>query len=171
MCKDHDLSSISGSEDEEERDNSLAEFRQHEMGGVFKSKLFIQLQNGDKVAVWRCFLLDESEIISFENDKSLFIDKVGNALYLKQTEVIDKLRYLIHEPRDNTRLRIVLMARGGHFAGCVFDGNSLVAHKTFHRSVPHFLVYVIFLAFCDLYIGLNRTNELLLQSYFLTSDK
>ncbi|GKB79264.1 hypothetical protein Tco_0946159, partial [Tanacetum coccineum] len=36
-------------------------------------------------------------------------------------------------PRDKTHFRVMLLASGGHFAGCVFDGNSVVAHKTFHR--------------------------------------
>ncbi|KAL0425881.1 UNVERIFIED_CONTAM: Ankyrin repeat and zinc finger domain-containing protein 1 [Sesamum radiatum] len=89
LCKDYDVSSISGSEDEDERETSLPPDKQQESGGVSKSKIFIQLQNGERVSVWR----------------------------------------------DNTCLRIVLLARGGHFAGCVFDGNSLVAHKTFHRYV------------------------------------
>ncbi|KAI9079919.1 hypothetical protein K1719_038165 [Acacia pycnantha] len=48
-------------------------------------------------------------------------------------EVIERLKSLTLEPRNNSRLRIVLLASGGHFAGCVFDGDALVAHKTFHR--------------------------------------
>ncbi|KAL3814901.1 hypothetical protein ACJIZ3_016169 [Penstemon smallii] len=95
----------------------------------------MQLQTGERVSVWRCLLLDESENISFEKDKSILLDDDGNKLHLTQKEVIEKLKYITHEPRDITRLRIVLLARGGHFAGCVFDGNSLVAHKTFHRYV------------------------------------
>ncbi|KAI3444669.1 hypothetical protein Pfo_001334 [Paulownia fortunei] len=134
LCKDYDVSSISGSEDEDERESSLLADRQREFGGVSKSKIFVQLQNGERVSVSRCLLLDESENISFETDKSLVMDGAG-VIYLTQREVIEKLKYILHEPRDNTCLRIVLLARGGHFAGCVFDGNSLVAHKTFHRYV------------------------------------
>ncbi|PIN23779.1 Ankyrin repeat protein [Handroanthus impetiginosus] len=133
LCKDHDVSSISGSDDEEESQTSLLD-RQRESGGSLRSKIFIQLQNGERVSVWRCLLLDESEHISFEIDKPLVTD-VARDVYLTQREVIEKLKYVLHEPRDNTCLRIVLLARGGHFAGCVFDGNSLVAHKTFHRYV------------------------------------
>ncbi|KAL0379636.1 UNVERIFIED_CONTAM: Ankyrin repeat and zinc finger domain-containing protein 1 [Sesamum angustifolium] len=134
LCKDYDVSSISGSEDEDERETSLPPDKQQESGGVSKSKIFIQLQNGERVSVWRCLLLDESEHVSFETDKLLVMDGAGDT-YLTQREVIEKLKYALHEPRDNTCLRIVLLARGGHFAGCVFDGNSLVAHKTFHRYV------------------------------------
>ena len=28
---------------------------------------------------------------------------------------------------------IILMTAGGHFAGAVFNGSSIVCHKTFHR--------------------------------------
>ncbi|KAL0428990.1 UNVERIFIED_CONTAM: Ankyrin repeat and zinc finger domain-containing protein 1 [Sesamum radiatum] len=115
------------------RESSLPPDRQQESGGVSKRKIFIQLQSG-RVSVWRCLLLDESEHVSFETDKSLVVDRAGDT-YLTQREVIKKMKYILHEPRDNTCLRIVLLARGGHFAGCVFDGNSLVSHKTFHRYV------------------------------------
>lgn len=134
MCKDYDVSSISGSEDEDERRTSLLADRQCEFGGISKRKIFIQLQRGERVSVWRCLLLNESENNSFETDKSLIMDAAG-VINLSQKEVIEKLKYILHEPRDNNCLRIVLLARGGHFAGCVFDGNSLVAHKTFHRLV------------------------------------
>ncbi|KAG8391697.1 hypothetical protein BUALT_Bualt01G0214200 [Buddleja alternifolia] len=135
LCKDYDVSSISGSEDEDDRETSLLADRQRGFGGISKVKIFIQLKNGERVSVWRCLLLDESENISFEGDKLLVMDEAGDKLFLTQREVIEKLKYIIHEPRDSTRLRIVLLARGGHFAGCVFDGTSLVAHKTFHRYV------------------------------------
>ncbi|KAL6990343.1 hypothetical protein U1Q18_048695 [Sarracenia purpurea var. burkii] len=48
---------------------------------------------------------------------------------LREKEVIEKLKLLIHEPRDNTHLRVVLLASGGHFAGCVLDGNFVVPQK------------------------------------------
>ncbi|XP_051144013.1 uncharacterized protein LOC127260338 [Andrographis paniculata] len=132
LCRDNDVSSISGSENEDDREGSL--HPRQESGGISKKKLFIQLQSGERVSVWRTLILDESEHVSFENDKSIVMDRAGD-VYLTPKEVIEKLKYVLHEPRDNTYLRIVLLARGGHFAGCVFDGNSLVAHKTFHRYV------------------------------------
>ncbi|KAL6495430.1 hypothetical protein OROGR_029993 [Orobanche gracilis] len=134
LCQDYDVSSISGSEDEDDRETSLLAGRQREFVGISKRKIFIELQNGKRVSVWKCLLLDESENTSFETDKPLVMDGSG-VIYLTQREVIEKLRYILHEPRDSTCLRIVLLARGGHFAGCVFDGDSLVAHKTFHRYV------------------------------------
>lgn len=93
------------------------------------------MKGGEIVSVWKCLLLDESDSISYETDKPHFMDE-GGVVYLTPKEVVEKLKSILHEPRDNFRLRIVLLAKGGHFAGCVFDGNSLVAHKTFHRLVP-----------------------------------
>lgn len=136
LCKDYDISSISGSEDEEERENGLVVDIGSGNSGVLKSKIFMQLQTGERVSVWRCLVLIESENISFENDQKLDTNGDGGVLHWSGKQVIEKLKYIVHEPRDNTSLRIVLLARGGHFAGCVFDGNSLVAHKTFHRLVP-----------------------------------
>ncbi|KAM0003303.1 putative transcription factor C2H2 family [Helianthus debilis subsp. tardiflorus] len=85
LVKDYDISSISGSEDEDDRESSL------------------------------------------HNDT--------NKELLGKREMTARLRYVAHEPRDNTHFRVMLLASGGHFAGCVFDGNSVVAHKTFHRYV------------------------------------
>lgn len=132
LCKDYDVSSISGSEDEEERETSLHADLQRGPAGISKRKLYIQLQNGERISIWRSLILDESEHVSFEGNKSVVMDRAGN-MHLNPEEVIEKLNYVLNEPRDNTKLRIVLLATGGHFAGCVFDGNSLVAHKTFHR--------------------------------------
>lgn len=135
LSKDYDVSSISGSDDEDERDTSLLGDRKREFGGLSKRKICIKLKDGEIVSVLKCLFLDDSDSISYDTDKPHFMDGAG-VVYLTPREVIEKLRYIVHEPRDNSRLRIVLLARGGHFAGCVFDGNSLVAHKTFHRLVP-----------------------------------
>ncbi|KAG6403249.1 hypothetical protein SASPL_135466 [Salvia splendens] len=134
LSKDYDVSSISGSDDEDERETSLLGDRKREFGGLSKRKICIKLKDGEIVSVLKCLFLDDSHSISYDTDKPHFMDGAG-VVYLTPREVIEKLRYIVHEPRDNSRLRIVLLARGGHFAGCVFDGNSLVAHKTFHRYV------------------------------------
>lgn len=133
LCKDYDVSSISGSSEEDEQETGHNMGLHGILGGVLKNKLFLQLQNGERVSFWKCLLLNESENIAFENDKSIAAD--FGECFLTEKEVTEKLKYVIHEPRDATRLRVVLLARGGHFAGCVFDGNSIVAHKTFHRYV------------------------------------
>ncbi|XP_054780675.1 uncharacterized protein LOC129288208 [Prosopis cineraria] len=118
--KDYDVSSISGSEDDDD-DNEIEIPRQHEVGKKlnesFRQKLFICLPSGERVSVWKCLIMNMGENVLNEN------------------EVIERLKSLTLEPRNNSHLRIVLLASGGHFAGCVFDGDRLVAHKTFHRYV------------------------------------
>ncbi|CAK9186501.1 unnamed protein product [Ilex paraguariensis] len=136
LCKDYDISSISGSEeDDDDKESSLRNDLHRVLGERVRNKIFVHLRTGERLSVWKCLVLDESEYISLENDRSVAVDDGGYKPSLTEREVTEKLKYLIHEPRDNTRLRIVLLARGGHFAGCVFDGNSVVAHKTFHRYV------------------------------------
>ncbi|KAA8515953.1 hypothetical protein F0562_019132 [Nyssa sinensis] len=135
LFKDYDISSISGSEDEDDRESSIRNDIHRGSGESDKKKIFVQLQTGERVSVRKCLLLEESENFSFENDKSVTMDNVGRMPCLKESEVVEKLKYLIHEPRNNTHLRVVLLASGGHFAGCVFDGNSVVAHKSYHRYV------------------------------------
>ncbi|XP_055817419.1 uncharacterized protein LOC129886662 [Solanum dulcamara] len=135
LCKDYDLSSISGSDDEDDKESGQSNDFQRRIVGDIKNKIFLKLHNGEILSLWKGLLLNESESILFENKKMLAADDIRNRIYLTENEVTKKLKYLIHEPRDNTHLRIVLLARGGHFAGCVFDGITAVAHKTFHRYV------------------------------------
>lgn len=135
LCKDYDLSSISGSDEEDEKESGQSNDLQRRIVGDIKNKIFLKLHNGEILSLWKGLLLNESESILFENKKALAADDIRNRICLTENEVTKKLKYLIHEPRDNTRLRIVLLARGGHFAGCVFDGTTAVAHKTFHRYV------------------------------------
>lgn len=133
--KDYEVSSISGSEDEVEKEI-------HPRKGAFenlKRKVFIRLQTGERVSVWKCLVMNESEDILFENDKEGSFGNGETEPCLKEKDVVERLKSLVNEPRDNTLFRVVLLASGGHFAGCVFDGNSVVAHKTFHR-----LVYFLF---------------------------
>ncbi|XP_050236129.1 uncharacterized protein LOC126686141 [Mercurialis annua] len=128
--KDYDISSISGSEDEADKIIlARGDVLQKGLIGSVKQKLFIRLDKGHKVSIWRSLILNDYESASYSNENDFFEE------CLKESEVIERLKFLIHEPRDKTRLRIVLLASGGHFAGCVFDGNSVVAHKTFHRYV------------------------------------
>lgn len=132
--RDFDVSSISGSEDETEKEiYSRNEGSKGTIDSVNKKKLFVHLQTGERVSVWKCLLINESDSISYEDDKTSVGGNGIHSQYLRENEVIARLKYLNHEPRDGTHLRIVLLASGGHFAGCVFDGNSVVAHKTFHR--------------------------------------
>lgn len=137
LFKDYDISSISGSEDETEKGFFPSNYVHSGLSRSVKQKLFIRLQRGETISLWKSLLLDEAEIILFENGNIVYADDGGSVPCLREKEVIERLNFVIHEPRDNTRLRVVLLASGGHFAGCVFDGNSVVAHKTFHRLVSN----------------------------------
>lgn len=139
--KDYDISSISGSEDEAEKEFGSNRDLHRETTSNSKQRLYIHLNTGDRISFWKSLLINESENISYGNDISV---DYGAALpCLEENEVIERVKSLIHEPRDNTHLRIVLLASGGHFAGCVFDGSLVVAHKTFHRLVHLFLSFFL----------------------------
>lgn len=130
LFEDCDLSSISGSEDEVEDCNTSQIGGASEKGDdIAKSKLFFHLNSGDVVSLWKCLIHSEHE----DHSNNFYSNKFAGHGNLE--EMVDRLRSLICEPRDMSRLRIVLLASGGHFAGCVFDGVSIVAHKTFHRSL------------------------------------
>ncbi|KAL5792552.1 hypothetical protein ACOSP7_001146 [Xanthoceras sorbifolium] len=129
--KDYEISSISGSEDESDKISHRNDLDGRLVESIRK-KLFIRLKTGERVSIWKCLLLNESESVSYENDK---VASVNDGQCLRESEVIERLNFLLHEPRNNTHFRVVLLARAGHFAGCVFDGNSVVVHKTFHRYV------------------------------------
>ncbi|XWS45958.1 hypothetical protein CRYUN_Cryun14cG0023900 [Craigia yunnanensis] len=130
--KDYEVSSISGSEDEADKGAYPRNHAQKGSIGNIRQKLFIHLQTGERVSIWKSLVLNELESVSDENDKVVWSDNCG---CLRENEVTERLKTLVQEARDNTPFRIVLLSSGGHFAGCVFDGNSVVAHKTFHRYV------------------------------------
>lgn len=129
LGKDYDISSISGSEDEDDRDSSLRNDMNKGLLGSTKRKIFVRLANGEMISFWKCLLLEDNVKILFESMED------GGMPCVTEKEVIERLHDVIHEARDNTRFRVMLLASGGHFAGCVFDGNSVVVHKTFHRYV------------------------------------
>ncbi|PPD87517.1 hypothetical protein GOBAR_DD15571 [Gossypium barbadense] len=130
--KDYDVSSISGSEDEADKGAYPRNDASKGLIENIRQKLFILLQTGERVSVWKSLIINDSESVLYENDKDAWND---NPLCLRENEVIERLRTLIQEPKDSTSFRIVLLSSGGHFAGCVFHGNTVVAHKTFHRYV------------------------------------
>ncbi|XP_026380277.1 ankyrin repeat and zinc finger domain-containing protein 1-like [Papaver somniferum] len=130
-----DMSSISGSEDEAEKSSFPSNEAQRRLAESFKRKFFIRLQTGKVVSLWKCLLVKENENLLFDNGLNDHKFNDGHTSYLKENELVERLKRLSHEPRDKSQLRIVLLASGGHFAGCVFDGNLVVAHKTFHRYV------------------------------------
>lgn len=127
--QDYDVSSISGSEDEAE---TRLSFQFDAQKGIDKKKLFIRLQTGEKVSIWKSLIMDESERVSFGNDRGVSVDDCGS---LPENEVTERLRNLIRENMEDRQMCVVLLASGGHFAASVFHGKSVVAHKTFHRYV------------------------------------
>ncbi|KAK9147605.1 hypothetical protein Scep_006362 [Stephania cephalantha] len=127
-----DISSISGSEDEMEKGNEVHK----KAGDSAKQKIYVSLQTGEVVSLWKNLFLSESETLCHDNNDKLFSkESSGSTTNVGSTELVKRLKDLITEPRDKSQLRILLLASGGHFAGCVFDGNSVLAHKTFHRYV------------------------------------
>ncbi|XP_035837617.1 ankyrin repeat and zinc finger domain-containing protein 1 isoform X4 [Helianthus annuus] len=132
---DHDIiSSISGSEDKDNRESGGHDDLSKGLMVSTKQKVSIRLPNGESISFWKCLLLGDNEKIRFEHDLSGPI-KDDDTPFVTVREVIEKMLSVINEPRNNTCLRVILLASAGRFAGCVFDGNTVVTHKTFHRYV------------------------------------
>lgn len=134
LVEDYEVSSISGSEDEDDSEFDCGNDLIKGFLGSRKQKIYVRLENGETVSFWKCLLLGDSEKIFFGHDLSGSI-KDDDTPCVTVREVTEKLLNVFHEPRNNTHLRVILLVSGGHFAGCVFDGNSVVTHKTFHRLV------------------------------------
>lgn len=94
--------------------------------------MIVRLPDGEKISFWKCLLLGDSEKILLNHELPGFM-KDDDMPCVTVREVTEKLLNVVNEPRNNTHLRVMLLASGGHFAGCVFDGNTAVTHKTFHR--------------------------------------
>lgn len=129
LFDDLEVSSVSGSEDETE--NVTASDRGLSIRGKeeFRKKLYFRQNSGDTVSIWRCLVFKEQEEPFFDCKS----DHMGSTLCVQEDEIINRVKRLTCEPRDASHLRIIILTSGGHFAGCVFDGNSIIAHKTFHR--------------------------------------
>ncbi|XP_047069599.1 uncharacterized protein LOC124677680 isoform X2 [Lolium rigidum] len=134
LFDDLDVSSVSGSEDE--LDNVPASDHRLSVKGKeeFRKKLFFRGHSGDTVSFWRCVLFKEHEEPFFDC-KSGTMESHGSTSFVHEDEMISRVKHLACEPRDASRLRIIILTSGGHFAGCVFDGNKILANKTFHRYV------------------------------------
>lgn len=130
--RDYDVSSISGSEDEIDRGAvSRTEAYRKTIENI-RTKLLVNLRTGERVSIWKSLVLNESESVSYESEKE--VSPISDRC-LSEKEVIGRLKALAQKAEGGKRVMVVLLATGGHFAGCVFDGNSVVAHKTFHRYV------------------------------------
>ncbi|GFS00578.1 ankyrin repeat and zinc finger domain-containing protein 1-like [Elysia marginata] len=120
-----DVSSISGSDDEEDVEeqssdvtegDNLTPLSENEPHGSSSSrqresqKVYFTNKNGELLSVYRCLLHHKKNPIE---ETEQLISAV--------TELPKKLRWA------------VLMVTCGHFAGAIFDGNEVLEHKTFHR--------------------------------------
>ncbi|PKA54213.1 ATP-dependent DNA helicase HFM1/MER3 [Apostasia shenzhenica] len=135
VFEDLDVSSISGSEDELEEGLFPRVVSSVKKGEGVKQKLYIRLRSGESVSMWRCLILDECEDLSVYYGIANEARIGGSSLLVTEDDLNNRLKCLLREPRDKTNLRIVFLLSGGHFVGCVFDGSSVIAHKTFHRYV------------------------------------
>uniref|UniRef100_A0A0D9W8F9 VLRF1 domain-containing protein n=1 Tax=Leersia perrieri TaxID=77586 RepID=A0A0D9W8F9_9ORYZ len=133
LFDDLEVSSVSGSEDELENGPASDRGLSAKDKGEFRKKLYFRCHSGDTVSIWRCVLLKEHEE-PFFNSKSGQMES-GSTSFIQDDEMLKRVKNLTSEPRDASHLRIILLSSGGHFAGCVFDGNSVITHKTFHRYV------------------------------------
>lgn len=132
LFDDLEVSSVSGSEDERE-DGPASDHRLSVKGKEdFRKKLFFRGHSGDTVSFWRCILFKEHEEPFFDC-KSGKMEGHGSTSYVHEDEMINRVKQLACEPRNASHLRIIILTSGGHFAGCVLDGNKILANKTFHR--------------------------------------
>uniref|UniRef100_A0A8C7E589 Ankyrin repeat and zinc finger peptidyl tRNA hydrolase 1 n=1 Tax=Naja naja TaxID=35670 RepID=A0A8C7E589_NAJNA len=114
-----DVSSISGSDSSDCESNSESE-SQSCLNGERKGtgycntrsqRILFKNSEAQLISVFRCVLLNTTKG-SFE----------------EPADLVASLQ------RQNPRISwVILMAGGGHFAGAVFQGNEILAHKTFHR--------------------------------------
>ncbi|CAG5123062.1 unnamed protein product, partial [Candidula unifasciata] len=121
-----DVSSISGSDEDEEGDDtwkgidklghetSLVSDTESEESFIFAErkfyKVFFKTKEGELISLFRCLLHHKKNPL-YDPDSIL--------------AAVNKL------PEKNKW--IVLMVSAGHFVGSVFHGNAVIDHKTFHR--------------------------------------
>ncbi|XP_062862036.1 tRNA endonuclease ANKZF1 [Trichomycterus rosablanca] len=111
-----DMSSISGSDSEEEESQSEDEGEENEdeddgvifHGGCLSSRVLFQNSQGQYLCLYRC--------------------AVQNRLTDSKDNLVDSLLKI----SANT-VWVILMTGGGHFAGAVYKGKTVLQHKTFHR--------------------------------------
>uniref|UniRef100_A0A8C5QS22 Ankyrin repeat and zinc finger peptidyl tRNA hydrolase 1 n=1 Tax=Leptobrachium leishanense TaxID=445787 RepID=A0A8C5QS22_9ANUR len=112
-----DLSSISGSDSESDRDEGSAVIPDPEVDPAPVSHHFTRSQ--------RCF---------FKNGKGQLLSAYRCVLGQTRDTVVEaeQLVNCVQSMREPPVV-IILMAGGGHFAGAVYRGKEVLQHKTFHR--------------------------------------
>ncbi|XP_070584865.1 tRNA endonuclease ANKZF1 [Erythrolamprus reginae] len=114
-----DVSSISGSDSSDSESTSESEAQ--------------SCLNGERKGTSYCN--PRSQRVLFKNSEAQLIS-VFRCVLLNTTKgsLEEPADLLASLQRQNPRTSwVILMAGGGHFAGAVFQGNEILAHKTFHR--------------------------------------
>ncbi|ETE70721.1 Ankyrin repeat and zinc finger domain-containing protein 1 [Ophiophagus hannah] len=113
-----DVSSISGSDSSDCESNSESESQ--------------SCLNGERKGTGYCN--PRSQRILFKNSEAQLISVFRCRLLYLQGSFEEPADLVASLQRQNPRISwVILMAGGGHFAGAVFRGNEILAHKTFHR--------------------------------------
>ncbi|MQL92089.1 hypothetical protein Taro_024704 [Colocasia esculenta] len=110
LFKEYDVSSISGSEDDSDSSLSIIKTPGQERE-LARQKIYIHLQSGETVSLWRCLLLNDSEDLSFKNSKLGPKEKVECVPCVTEYDLIGRLRSLTQEPRDKTHFLVLLLYR------------------------------------------------------------
>ncbi|KAM3854981.1 tRNA endonuclease ANKZF1 isoform 1-T1 [Vipera latastei] len=114
-----DVSSISGSDSSDSESNSESESQ--------------SCLNGERKGTGYCN--PRSQHVLFRNSEAQLISVFRCVLLNTTKGSLEEAADLVASlQRQNPRTSwVILMAGGGHFAGAVFRGNEILAHKTFHR--------------------------------------
>ncbi|MCO5589120.1 hypothetical protein L7F22_043086 [Adiantum nelumboides] len=132
--KDDDVSSISGSDEDDSHSSDEGELSHHKSSSASKNQNYVSiiLPSSDEIAsFWKCVVSRDSERLS-KHEGLLGSDLVSEEALLQRLK-----KFISREVPEENSLWVVLLLRGGHFAGCIFDckKGSILAHKTYHRYV------------------------------------
>ncbi|XP_045054071.2 tRNA endonuclease ANKZF1 isoform X2 [Desmodus rotundus] len=113
-----DLSSISGSEDSDSASEEDLQILHEEK---------LELEKSNRSRGFR------SHRVLFQNAQGQFLYAYRCVLGPRQVPPEEPELLLQHLQSGGPRHCVVLMAAAGHFAGAIYQGREVVAHKTFHR--------------------------------------
>ncbi|KAI5062222.1 hypothetical protein GOP47_0022761 [Adiantum capillus-veneris] len=135
--KDDDVSSISGSEEDDIDSSDEGEANHHKSFSTSKLQNYVSvmLPSSDEIATfWKCVVSRDNERLSKHEDK---IGLGGRDLVSEEALLQRLKKFIPREGPEESSLWAILLLRGGHFAGCVFEckKGSILAHKTYHRYV------------------------------------
>jgi hypothetical protein len=129
FCVAGELSSISGS-DTSESESDKDDFAMEGTAPTIPENLLVDIETSEGKAKHershpKLFLCNSDNCVFSVYRATMYSPK---NIPEEEIELINKLKKLPEES-----LWMILMTAGGHFAAAVFDGDSVVAHKTFHR--------------------------------------